>query len=118
MPSTPPAGQGGPEAITLVVTMSIKPEFEDDFLEMAAGFADLVYANEPGTLFYVLTRHPSREHTYVWVERYRDEEAMKLHRETSYMAEVRPKLEQYLAAPPEGMRLTQVVPDQAPGQGH
>ncbi len=110
MSSTPPAGQGGPEAITLVVTMSIKPEFEDEFLAMARGFADLVYANEPGVLLYVLTKHPTEEHTYVWVERYRDEATLKQHGETSYMAEVRPKLGQYLAGRPEALRLRQVVP--------
>ena len=58
---------------------------------MARAFADLVYANEPGTLLYVLTKHPTREHTYVWVERYRDAVAAERHRDSSYMAEVRPK---------------------------
>jgi quinol monooxygenase YgiN len=110
MPSATPPGQDGPEAITLVVTMSIKPDFEDDFLEMARASADKVYANEPGVLLYVLTKHPTQEHTYVWVERFRDEEVLKQHRETAYMAEARPRLGQYLAAPPEGMRLMQVIP--------
>jgi quinol monooxygenase YgiN len=91
--------------------MSIKPEFEAAFLDTARDFADKVYANEPGVLLYVLTKHPTREHTYVWVERYRDEEALKAHQETPYFAEARPKLSQWLAGPPEGMRLAQVVPD-------
>ena len=47
---------------------------------MARAFADLVYANEPGTLLYVLTKHPTREHTYVWVERYRNAVAAERHR--------------------------------------
>ena len=79
MPSMPPAGQGGPQAITLVVTMSIKPEYVEEFLALARGFADNVYANEPGVLTYVLTKHPSLPHTYVWVERYSDAAALQQH---------------------------------------
>jgi quinol monooxygenase YgiN len=110
MASQPPAGQGGSGAITLVVTQAIKPEMEEAFLNTARAFADLVYANEPGVLLYVLTKHPTLPHTYVWVERYADETALLHHRDSSYMAEVRPKLAEYLDRPPEGMRLTQVVP--------
>jgi quinol monooxygenase YgiN len=104
-----PAGQGGSEAVTLVVTMEIKPEFEAAFLEEAAQFAEKVYANEPGTLLYVLTKHPTREHTYVWVERYRDNAAGEAHRGTSYMAEIRPRLQEYVESV-DLMRLEQVVP--------
>ena len=110
MPSPPLAGQGGSEAITLIVTMSIKPEFEDEFLDMARAFADKVYANEPGTLLYVLTKHPTQEHTYVWVERYRHEAALTQHVGTAYMAEARPRLAEFLDSPPELLRLAQVIP--------
>jgi quinol monooxygenase YgiN len=105
------AGHGGTDTITLVVTMAIKPEFEQDFLAVARAFARRVHAEEPGTLLYVLTKHPERDHTYVWVERYRDEVAFKTHAESLYMAEVLPKLAQYLDGRPELLRLSQVVPN-------
>ena len=90
--------------------MSIKPEFEEEFLAMSRAFTEQVYASEPGALLYVLTKHPTREHTYVWVERYRDAVAAERHRDSSYMAEVRPKLREYVDGPPELLRLEQVVP--------
>ena len=110
MATQPPIGQGGPEAITLVVTQVIKPAKEEAFLETARAFADLVYANEPGVLLYVLTKHPTQPHTYVWVERYANEAVAAQHRDSSYMAEVRPKLAEYLDGRPEVLRLTQIVP--------
>jgi len=76
-----------PQDITLIVTMSLKPDREAEFLAMATEFIDWVHANEPDTLLYVLSRHPSREHTYVWVERYRDESAMKDHGSSDRIAE-------------------------------
>ena len=104
-----PVGQGGSEALTLVVTMTIKPEQEAAFLADAAQFVEKVYANEPDTLLYVLTKHPTLEHTYVWVERYRDVAAGDLHRNSSYMAEIRPRLEGYVESV-EALRLEQVIP--------
>jgi quinol monooxygenase YgiN len=107
MPSTP-GGDG--EAITLVVTMPVKAEREAEFLDLCARFAEWVHANEPETLLYVLTKHPSREHTYVWVERYRDEAAMTAHRESPQLAETLPKVRECLDGAPELLRLEQVVP--------
>ena len=107
MPNTP---DGDGEAITLVVTMPVKAEREADFLDLCAAFAAWVHANEPGTLLYVLTKHPSREHTYVWVERYRDEAAMTAHRESPRLAEAFPKLRDCLDGAPEMLRLEQVGP--------
>jgi len=107
MPNTP---DGDGEAITLVVTMPVKAEREADFLDLCAAFAEWVHANEPDTLLYVLTKHPSREHTYVWVERYRDEAAMTSHRESPQLAETLPKVRECLDGAPELLRLEQVVP--------
>lgn len=42
-----------------------------------AYFAEKVHANEPGTLLYVLTKHPDEPHTYLWIERYRDQTALR-----------------------------------------
>jgi quinol monooxygenase YgiN len=74
--------------ITLVVTMQFKAEQEATFLGVARSFAEWVRVNEPGTLLYTLSKDPSREHTYVWVERYRDEAALEAHRTSAPMTEV------------------------------
>ncbi|HLF72116.1 MAG TPA: putative quinol monooxygenase [Dehalococcoidia bacterium] len=103
--------QGDTNTLTLVVTMTMKPEAEAAFLAQARDFIATVEAEEPGTILYVLTKHPEREHTYVWVERYRDLAAAEAHRNSPYMAETMPKIREWLAAPPEFLRLRQVLPE-------
>ena len=103
------ANHGDARTITLVVTMEVKPEHEAGFLAFAREFATLVHANEPDVLVYALTKHPTRDSTYVWIERYRDEATLRNHGQTSYMAEVRPKLQAWLVGA-EALRLEQVIP--------
>lgn len=102
---------GDARTITLVVTFTIKPEREAEFLAYSREFASKVHAGEPGAVLYVLTKDPSRPHTYIWVERYRDQAAFDAHMQTSYMAEAKTKLPDWLADKPTGMRLDQVIPD-------
>jgi quinol monooxygenase YgiN len=101
---------GDAQTVTLVVTMPIKPEWESEFIASAQRFVALVHEREPDVLTYILTRHPTRESTYVWIERYRSEAALADHSQTPHMAEIRPKLGTYVAGPIEALRLTQVVP--------
>jgi quinol monooxygenase YgiN len=96
--------------ITLIVTMSIKPDREAEFLATAGEFVDWVQANEPDTLLYVLTRHPSREHTYVWVERYRNESAIEAHRNGERFAGAIAVVRASLDGTPEALRLEQILP--------
>jgi quinol monooxygenase YgiN len=104
---------GDSDVVTLLVTMAVKPAHEQEFLDFVAYFAKKVHANEPGTLLYVLTKHPTEPHTYLWVERYRDQEALKAHSETSYIGEAMSKVQdpKWWAKPPEMLQLTQVVPE-------
>ena len=44
------------------------------------------------------------------MERYRDEEALKVHIKTSYIAEAMSKLPEWWATQPELLKLTQMVP--------
>jgi quinol monooxygenase YgiN len=96
--------------ITLVVTIQFKPDKEETFLANAANFAEWVHANELGTLAYFLTKHPTREHSYVWVERYRDEAALEAHRTSPQLAEALKVVRECLDGPPELLRLEQVIP--------
>lgn len=109
--STPASSaHGNAQVVTVVVTMAFKPEHEADFLALAREFSATVHASEPDTLLYTLHEHPSEPHTYVWVERYRDEAALGHHMSTPAMQAVFPKLKTYLAGPPSMLKLTQVLP--------
>ncbi|MDP8929613.1 MAG: hypothetical protein M3O70_13835 [Actinomycetota bacterium] len=83
--------------------------------------AKQVRQNEPGTLLYVLTRLPSQSlagtdvgdvfgHTYVWVERFRDEPALQAHMSAPYVGEFLSKARGWLIGPPQLLQLTQIVP--------
>jgi quinol monooxygenase YgiN len=102
--------QGNSDAITLIGTMAIKPEHEQEFVEFAAATAQTVHEQEPGTILYVLHQHATEPHTYVWVERYRDAEAWKAHTQAPYIAEAMRKLANWLSKPPELIQLSQIVP--------
>jgi quinol monooxygenase YgiN len=103
---------GSADVVTQLVTMTLNPEYEQEFLDFAAYFAEKVHANEPGTLLYVLTKHPTEPHTYVWVERYRDQAAEQAHSEAPYFSEAISRMQDptWWAKPGEVMLLTQVVP--------
>ncbi len=103
---------GNADVVTALVTMTLNPEHEQEFLDFAASFATKVHANEPGTLLYVLTKHPTEPHTYLWVERYRDQAASKAHSEAPYFSEAIRRMQDpaWWAKPGEVLLLTQVVP--------
>lgn len=103
-------GQGDVGAITQIVTMTVKPEHEEEFLEFADRYISLVEEGEPGTSLYVLTKHPERDQTYVWVERYDDQEALQLHSDAPSMADAMATLEPWWSEPPELLVLSQVSP--------
>jgi quinol monooxygenase YgiN len=107
---TEAAAQGDASTFTQLITMTVKPEEEQRFLETARRGVELVQANEPRVLLYVLTRHPDRAHTFVWVERYADEAAREHHGSMSYMAELLSVVRDCLAAPPERLVLEQLEP--------
>jgi quinol monooxygenase YgiN len=103
---------GNADVVTQLVTMTLNPEYEQEFLDFAAYFVKKVHANEPGTLLYVLTKHPTEPHTYLWVERYRDQVVAQAHGEAPYFSEALSRLQApaWWAKPGEVLLLTQVVP--------
>lgn len=111
--ANPSYDHGGAGIITFVVTMRPKPEHEQGFLDFAAAYAEKVRGNEPDTLLYTVNKHADEPHTYVWVERYRDEKALAAHSEAPYLSEA---MDSWItnaskwAKPHEMIRLDQVVP--------
>lgn len=108
--SQPTSRHGDASVVSLVVTMTLKPEREAEFLAAAREIAAKVHAGEPGVLLYALTRHPTEPHTYVWVERYADAAALDSHGQAPYMKEVLSLLPGWLARPPVMLKLAQVLP--------
>lgn len=90
--------------------MAIKPEHEQEFLQLARDTAAKVHSEEPGVLLYVLTKHPTEPSTYVWLERYRDPAAVDAHMNSAHMKAAIAKLHDWLAKPPELMKLEQMLP--------
>jgi quinol monooxygenase YgiN len=101
---------GDARVVTLLVTMTIKPEHDRDFLQLAAETAETVHREEPGTELYAMHEHPDKPNTYVWVERYADEAALEAHGNAPYMADALAKLPGWFAQPPELVKLSQIVP--------
>ena len=101
---------GNSDTITFVATVTIKPDREKEYLAMMAAMENTILANEPDTLLHVMHAHPTEPHTYVFVERYRNAEAVNTHAERSYMREARGKLEAWRAKPIEFLQLRQIAP--------
>lgn len=110
-PAAPANHHGDRGVISLVVTMAIKPEHEQEFLALARATAAKVHADEPGVLLYVLTEHPTAPSTYVWLERYRDAAALEAHMQGAAVKHALSTLPPYLAKPPEVMKLGQTLPE-------
>ena len=100
---------GDKDIVTQIITMTFKPENEQDFLELAKDVIEQVRANEPDTLTYVLTKHPGEPHTYVWIERYRHQQALAAHGEASYLVHALQKLPDWWAKAPQLLSLEQLA---------
>lgn len=103
-------GHGDSSTIAMMITMKIKPEFEQAFVDFATDIVRRVYEQEPGVLTYTMYKHPTEASTYVLIERYRDAAAMDAHMASKMMAEVGEKLPGWLTARPTEMQYTQLLP--------
>jgi quinol monooxygenase YgiN len=92
-------------------TTTIKPEHEQAYLALTKATAEMIRQHEPDTLLHLVHRHPSEPHTYVFVDRYRNAEAVKAHAEAPYFQETMAKARDWLAKPPDTLRLTEIVWD-------
>jgi quinol monooxygenase YgiN len=101
---------GNEGVISLVVTMTVKPENEQEFLDICGSYAAYVHTHSPGVLLYTLNKDPRIEHTYVWIERYVDDAAIRHKADTPEFKSAVAKVMPLLARPPEARRLVQVIP--------
>ena len=68
---------------SIVATIKAKAGHEAEFQAAALQLAAAVRANEPGCLMYTLNKGDAPD-TFVFMERYADEEALKAHRGTEH----------------------------------
>ena len=101
---------GNSDTITVVVTMTFKPEHEMDYVAVMAAMETTILANEPDTLLHAVHAHPTEPHAYVAIERYRNAAAVNAHGATPYFREAVGKVEAWLAKPIEVLQLRQIAP--------
>jgi quinol monooxygenase YgiN len=99
------------DVITLTGVIYIKPEHAQDYERFAISAARQIKNNEPGTLLYLVQRHPIEPHAYIFVERYRDDEAMKAHSSSPLIREAMKNLREWCVRPPEVLTSTQSICD-------
>ena len=87
--------------IGIVATLKVQegkgPDFEAVFLKLAAQ----VRANEPGNIFYQLTKSRAEPNTYKVLELYKDQDALTAHGQSEYFKAAGPKMGPCLAGRPE-----------------
>lgn len=73
--------------IALVVTIMVKSGHESVFEKRIKEHAALVRANEPGNIFYHLTKKRNEPGVYKMIEMYESEEALRQHEQTDWFRE-------------------------------
>ena len=89
------------------VTIKVKPGSEADFEKTAKELVAKVQASEPGCKLYELSRS-DQPHTYHFMERYVDQDAVATHRATEHYKSLGRQMGQYMDGAPVIIRLTEV----------
>jgi len=94
--------------IALIAVLKVQegkgPEFEAVFLELAAK----VRANEPGNVFYQLTKSRTEADTYKVLELYKDQDAVAAHGGSDHFKDLGRKMGAFLAGRPDVEQLDAV----------
>ncbi len=85
--------------IGIVATLKIKEGSGPDFEAIASQLVEKVNANEDGVVYYDLYKEDDT--TYVFLERYEDEEAHAAHGKTEYFRELGAQMGGFMAGAPE-----------------
>ena len=88
-------------AIGVIATLTVADGKNEAFEAVFAELAAAVRANEPGNVFYTLTRSRSNPQVYKVLERYVSQDAMNIHGSSDYFKAAGPKLAPCLAGAPE-----------------
>lgn len=84
---------------SIIAELAIKPENIDEAKELAKEMIENV-KQEKGTLFYSLNIDSDDPNTFIFMERYSDKEALKVHGETPHFKTFMEKITPFLSSPP------------------
>lgn len=93
--------------LSVVATIKVKPGMELEFEAVAKQLVAKVTANETGCKLYTLNKGDTPL-TYVFMERYVDDEAVKTHRGTDYFKDLGKKMGAFMDGPPAIVRMKEV----------
>jgi len=88
-------------AIGVTATIKVRDGKQADFEAVFKDLAAQVRANEPGNKLYQLCRSRSDATTYVVMEIYENDAALKAHAQTAHYKAAGPKLGPVVAGPPD-----------------
>ena len=95
-------------AHSIVATIKVKAGHEADFEAIARKLVAAVNANEPGCILYTLNRGDDSA-TFVFMERYKDEDAVKAHRGTEHYRTLGKEMGAHMDGAPEILRMKEVA---------
>jgi autoinducer 2-degrading protein len=99
--------------LILFVTVKIKPDQRQRFLEVIEDDAVSSVRDEPGCLRFEVLQDEQDENTYYFCEVYRDTAALEAHQQMPHFQRWRQASEQVLAAPAQRIRAQKLFPREA-----
>lgn len=92
---------------SIVATIKVKDGKAAEFEVVARKLAAAVNANEPGCLLYTLNKGDDA-HTYVFMERYANEDAIKAHRGTDHFRSLGREMGAFMDGAPTVLRMVEL----------
>lgn len=98
----------------ICIHVHVKPENREDFLRASLENARHTI-QEPGNLRFDVNQQADDPNRFVLYEVYRDQSAMKAHKETAHYARWRETVENWMAEPRRGVAHTGLFPESEEG---
>jgi quinol monooxygenase YgiN len=92
---------------SIVATIKVKPGQEAQFQAVALRLVAAVRANEPGCLLYTLSKGEDAS-TFVFMERYESQDAMKAHRGTDHFRTIGREMGAFMEGAPSVVRMVEL----------
>ncbi|RMF08885.1 MAG: antibiotic biosynthesis monooxygenase [Alphaproteobacteria bacterium] len=81
-----------------IARLRVKPEREQEFIDLQQKLARLTWEHEPDTLVYDMIKSRDEPHTYVVIATFKDEQAFQTHQNSSFHDELVPPILDCLAS--------------------
>lgn len=94
--------------LSVIAKIKVKDGQQAAFEAAASKLAAAVQANEPGCLLYTLNKGDDPL-TYVFLERYKDEDAVKAHRASDHFRSLGREMGAFMDGPPDILRMTELA---------